>query len=205
MKIGLMGGTFDPPHLGHVKTVEIAAGEFSLDRVLYIPAYIPPHKQREDLTDPYHRFAMLAIALRHHPDFLLSSVELSQGKVIYTIETVSRFLKNLTGEDELFFIMGADSFLEFQTWYEYEKLIRLCRFIIIKRGTNNRDLQENLEKLERHLQLDLSQTVHFAHSPEYPISSSEIRASIERGESVSAMLDPEVDAYIHKHSLYKRR
>ena len=205
MRIGLMGGTFDPPHIGHVLPVESAAAEFSLDRVLFIPAYIPPHKQRPDLTDPYHRFAMLAIALQRYPNFLISSWELMKGTVSFTVDTVEQFLQGPCAQDQLFFLMGADSFLEFHTWHQYEKLIRLCRFIIINRGTNRVELQDNLEKLEKNLQLDLSKTVYFAGSPELPVSSSEIRSAIAAGDSVSSLLAPEVDAYIRKHSLYKRR
>jgi nicotinate-nucleotide adenylyltransferase len=205
MRIGLMGGTFDPPHLGHVIPVEEAAAQFSLDRVLYIPAHIPPHKYRPDLTDPFHRCAMVALALQRYPAFLLSSFELLQAGVSFTIETVRHFKAKLAQEDELFFVMGSDSFLEFHTWKDYEKLIHLCRFIIIKRGTNESELKENLEQLERSLQLDLTGIILFAHAAELPISSSEIRAQIADGRSVSSMLAPEVEAYIRKHSLYQRR
>jgi nicotinate-nucleotide adenylyltransferase len=200
-----MGGTFDPPHLGHVVPVEAAALEFSLDRIHFIPAYIPPHKQRPDITDPYHRFAMLALALQGYPNFLISSWELMKGTVSFTVETVGYFVQDLGAQDELFFLMGGDSFLEFHTWHEYKKLIRMCRFIIINRGTNKVELQDNLEKLGKNLQLDLSQTVYFAGSPELPVSSSEIRTAIADGRSVSALLAPEVEAYIRKHSLYIRR
>lgn len=205
MRIGLMGGTFDPPHLGHVVPVEAAAAQFSLDRVLYIPAHIPPHKYRPDLTDPFHRCAMVALALQGYPAFLLSSFELLQATVSFSIETVRHFKSGLREEDELFFLMGSDSFLEFRTWKDYEKLIHLCRFIIISRGTSERELKENLEQLERSLQLDLTGIFLFARTVELPISSTEIRSAIAGGRGVSSMLAPEVEAYIRKHSLYQRR
>jgi nicotinate (nicotinamide) nucleotide adenylyltransferase len=205
MKIGLMGGTFDPPHLGHVLPVQDAAAQFSLDRVFYVPAYIPPHKSRPNLTDPFHRCAMVAIALQNDPHFLLSPFELLQAGVSFTIETVKHFKSLLAATDDLFFLMGSDSFLEFHTWKDYEKLIHLCRFIIISRGIKDRELKANLQQLETHLQLDLSEIFLFAAARELPISSTEIRSAISAGKSVSATLSPEVEAYIVKHSLYQRR
>jgi nicotinate-nucleotide adenylyltransferase len=205
MKIGLMGGTFDPPHLGHVIPVQDAASQFSLDRVFYVPACTPPHKSRPDLTDPFHRSAMVALALQNYPRFLLSSFELLQAKISFTIETVQHFRNQLALTDELFFLMGSDSFLEFHTWKDYEKLIHLCRFIIISRGINEREPKDNLQQLERHLQLDLSEIFLFAAARELPVSSTEIRSDISVGKSVSAALSPEVEAYIAKHSLYQRR
>lgn len=200
-----MGGTFDPPHLGHVLPVHEAAKQFAIDRVLYTPAFIPPHKSRPELTDPFHRFAMVALALQDYPNFLLSPFELTQRGVSFSIETVQHFRAQLARGDELFFIMGSDSFLEFHTWKEYKKLIHLCRFIIISRDSNERELKENLQQLERNLQLDLSEIILFAATRELPISSTDIRAAFAGGIGVSSQLNPDVEAYIVKHSLYQRR
>ncbi len=202
--IGLMGGTFDPPHLGHTVPVQAASAEFRLDRVWFVPNSIPPHKKRDDLTGGYHRAAMLALALRPFPKFLLSPWELEKGSVSYTVETLTYFRGQIGPDDRLFFIMGSDSFLELDTWYEYPQLLRLCELVIINRGTNEEELKQNLTKLENILQLDLKPTVHFSTGPFLPISSSDIRDAIRRGEDVSAMLDPDVQAYINKHSLYRR-
>jgi nicotinate-nucleotide adenylyltransferase len=205
MRIGLMGGTFDPPHLGHFIPVESAADEFGLNRVWFIPAYAPPHKASEALTNVFDRTALLALALQRYPKFLLSTIELLQGKVCYTVDTISEFKNRSGSDDTLFFIMGSDSFLELRSWYEYQRLIRLCEIIIINRGDDLKELKDYLGQLEKEVQFDLASTVHFANAPFLPISSSEIRAAIREGDSVSGKLAPEVDDYIRKHSLYVRR
>ncbi len=198
-----MGGTFDPPHLAHTVAVEVAAAEFALDRVWFVPNAIPPHKKRVDLTDGYHRAAMVTLALRHFPQFRMSPLELLKDTVSYTVETVEEFRKSLAA-DRLFFIMGTDSFLELETWHDYPRLIRLCELVIINRGTNEEELKQHLTRLENVLQLDLKPAFHFARTPYLPISSSAIRSAIAQGHDVSALLNPDVQAYINKHSLYRR-
>jgi nicotinate-nucleotide adenylyltransferase len=204
MNVGIVGGTFDPPHLAHVIPVEIASAEFHLDLVWYIPAFIPPHKQGLSRTDPYHRMAMLAIALQAYPKFKIATVELDRGDISFTIDTIQYFKKHKNAVDRLFFIMGSDSFFEVHTWYRPAELLGSCEWIIINRGALKSELRKNLEQLEINLQLDLKKTIHFASSPHLPYSSTAIRNKLERGESVSPMLNGEVEKYIHKHSLYRR-
>lgn len=200
-----MGGTFDPPHVGHVVPVEEAARQYRLDRVWFIPNSQPPHKSRPDLTDPYHRAAMVALAIQRHPDFLLNTLELEQEKAAFTYDTV-RELKNGAGRGhELFFILGTDSFLEIDTWHRYKELISLCEFIIINRGDTEEGLKQNLNRLEATLQKDLTSTFHFSRSACIPVSSSEVRVALSEGRSIAGMVSPEVEEYIRKHSLYQRR
>jgi nicotinate-nucleotide adenylyltransferase len=204
MHIAIMGGTFDPPHLGHTVPVEVAAAEFSLDTVWFVPNAIPPHKKREGLTDGYHRSSMVALALRPFEHFRMSPMELLRNSVSYTVDTVEEFRRSLAQRDRLFFVMGTDSFLELETWHDYSRLIRLCELVIISRGTNEEELEQHLARLENVLQLDLRSSVHFAHTPSLPISSSAIRSAIAQGRDVSPLLNPDVQAYINKHLLYRR-
>ena len=205
MRVGIFGGTFDPPHLGHLIPVEVAAAEFRLDHVYFVPAYVPPHKRHDDLTDGYHRAAMLALALQRYPKFILSTQELLKADVVFTVETVEDFKRSLSREDQLYLLMGTDSFLELQSWRAYDRLIQLCELIMINRGTREEELRESLKQLETILHLDLSKTVHFCRTPQIPVSATRIRHAIREGKSVSTMLLPEVETYIHKHSLYQRR
>jgi nicotinate-nucleotide adenylyltransferase len=205
MRIGLIGGTFDPPHLGHTVPVEKAAREFSLDVVWFIPAYIPPHKQRDDITNPFHRAALLALALQNYPRFLLSPMELLQGAVCFTVNTVRSFRQMISGEDSLFFVMGSDSFLELETWHDFSDLLRLCELIIINRGTTEQELKDTLTRLQNVLHEDLNRKVHFASTLYLPISSTEIRIAFQQHKSVSSWIAPEVEEYIRKHFLYQRR
>jgi nicotinate-nucleotide adenylyltransferase len=203
-RIGIMGGTFDPPHLAHTFPVEIAAAEFQLDWVWFVPALIPPHKQDQNPTDPFHRMAMLALALKNFPLFKISPLELLRGDVSFTVDTIYELKSHLKSEDRLFFIMGSDSFLEIRTWYAPAQLLSSCELIIINRGSVRSELIKNLEQLENSLQLDLKNSVHFASSPHLPFSSTEIRERIRNGKNASAMLSSDVEAYIRKNSLYRR-
>jgi len=204
-RIGIIGGTFDPPHLGHLIPVEIAAAQFSLDLVWFIPALIPPHKQNQKRTDPFHRAAMLAVALQRYPRFLFTPVELLQEKVSYTVDTLRTFRNSIRSEDQLFFLMGSDSFLEVQTWHAYNELLQLCDLIIINRSARESELREHLEQLQTQLRLDLERSIHFASSIPLPISSTEIRSLVEQRKSISHMVPGEVELYIRKYSLYQRR
>ena len=203
-RIGIMGGTFDPPHLAHTVCVEIAAAEFHLDSIWFVPAFIPPHKQDQNRTDPFHRMAMLALALKHFHAFRISPLELLRGDISFTVDTIHELKSHAESEDRLFFIMGSDSFLEIHTWYAPAELLRSCELIIINRGSVRSELIKNLEQLEISLQLNLRDSVHFASSPYLPFSSTEIRERIRDGKSASAMLSSDVEAFIRKHSLYRR-
>ncbi len=200
-----MGGTFDPPHLGHVVPVERAASEFNLDQVWFIPAYIPPHKQTEELTDPYHRAAMVALTIQNFPNFLLSTTELRCADVRFTIDTIEDCSKLIGQEHPLVLLLGSDSFLEIHTWHAYERLIQRCEIIIMNRGEDEEELKKKLEQLENVLQSNLKEKIHFACAPVLPISSTQIRKAIRDGQTVLDMLAPAVEAYIRKHSLYQRR
>ena len=203
-KIGIMGGTFDPPHLGHILPVEIAAAEFHLDWVWFIPAFIPPHKQGQQRTDPFHRTAMLAMALKNFPRFLISPLELLRADISFTVDTIRELQSQVEAQDRLFFIMGSDSFLDVHSWYSPAKLLLSCDFIVVNRGDQIGELQKNLKDLEDQLQLSLKESVHFVSSVPVPFSSSEIRRLLSQGGKVSDMVFPEVEAYIKKHSLYRR-
>ena len=205
MRIGIFGGTFDPPHLGHLIPVASAADQAQLDQVWLMPTYIPPHKFRSDITNPYHRTAMVALAIQNYPTFRLSTYELTLGKMSYTVDTINQLQKNLTKEDTIHFIVGTDSFLEIDTWYEWQNLIQLCDFIIINRGTGEKELNEKLEYLENALQTQLRKKFLFAKTPYLPISSTEIRAAASRKESLAGLVSPEVALYIERHALYQRR
>src|SRR4026209_1205085 len=123
MNVAIMGGTFDPPHLAHVLPVEEAKKEFQLDVVWFVPALIPPHKLNRNTTDPFHRTAMLALALKPYSFFKISTMELVRDDISFTVNTVRQFQNQLQPSDRLFFIMGSDSFLELGTWYEPAQLL----------------------------------------------------------------------------------
>ena len=171
----------------------------------FIPAYIPPHKQADLLTNPYHRAALVGLALEPYPQFLLSPVELEQGKICFTVDTVRAFRDRISSNDSLFFLMGSDSFLELETWHDYPGLLRFCQLIIINRGATGEKLKDTLTRLRNVLHEDLVQKISFAQNPYLPVSSTEIRSALLNQSNVSNWLDPRVESYILKHKLYSRR
>src|SRR5262245_40113703 len=205
MRIGIFGGTFDPPHLGHLIPVAAAADQAHLNQVWLMPTYIPPHKFRGDITDPYHRAAMVGLAIQNYPLFRLSTYELNLRRMSYTVDTIRELNKSLSKEDSVHFIIGTDSFLEIDTWHEWQNLIQLCDFIIINRGTGEKELNEKLEYLEKALQIQLRNKFLFSKTPYLPISSTEIRAAASRKEPLTGLVSSEVALYIERHALYQRR
>lgn len=176
--------------------------EFSIDRVYFVPAYRSPHKRNNRTTDAFHRVAMLALAIRRFPKFLLSTFEVTQGKIVYSVDTLQHFSTTLHPRDRLFFIVGADSFVELGTWKNPARLLQLCDFIIINRGVTRHELIKSLEQLEQQFHLDLRKRVHFSSSRHLPVSSTEVRNAILHGRDVSGLVPADVERYMHKHSLY---
>ena len=139
MNVALYGGTFDPVHLGHVAVARAAAERFALRRIYFVPAEFNPHKQGQRLTDYYHRYAMLALALQGEKNFLPSLLEApeiiqAEGEsAAYSVETVRRFRRRLGKRDKLFFLVGIDAFLDISTWRDPVELLRECEFIVASR------------------------------------------------------------------------
>jgi len=180
----MFGGTFDPIHRAHLVIAGEAANAFALDEVLMIPAAHPPHK---GTGTPYeHRYRMVELACEGDPRFVPSRIEEGQAKS-YSIYTIER-LKAEGGE--LFFIIGADAFNEIQTWYRAKDVIRLVEFIVVTRPGHRYEVPPGAR-------------VHRLDTIALPVSSSEIRAQLARGEQ-PAELDPKVADYILSHGLYQR-
>ncbi len=134
MKVALFGGTFDPIHGGHLSAARAARDIFSLDRVHFVPAGRPPHRRRQPLSPFEHRYAMVALACAGEPGFVPSLVEAPAARgVHYSIRTVKRVRRTLSRSDELFFIVGADAFLEFRTWWQWRALLNAVNLIIVSR------------------------------------------------------------------------
>jgi len=132
-RIALYGGTFDPVHVGHVEIARRVSELFEIDRVIFIPAQMAPHKIGRPVTEPIHRYAMLALATQDDPRFFVSTFELDDPDRRYTVDTVEHFQRELGDSTELFFIMGADSWSEITTWREWERLLTITNHIVVTR------------------------------------------------------------------------
>lgn len=193
MKIGILGGTFDPIHQGHILLAYAAKKEYGLDKVLFVPALIPPHKTAQrDMTPAAYRYRMVEIALRPHLDFEVSDVEFSRAEVSYTVDTL-RELKKKYSRDDFFLILGADSLAEIPYWKEADQIQKLARILVAPRSPFKADKAENAAR-----------EVSWIPMPECPLSSSEIRSQIAHGEFKDKKNLPEgVEDYIHRMKLYQ--
>lgn len=198
MRIGLMGGTFDPVHLGHLLIAEVARAEFSLDRVIWIPAGDPPHKHGVTITPQEHRYAMVILATASNPYFEVSRLELERRGPSYTLDTILHFAHQRPG-DELFFITGADAIQEILTWYRHDDVIAACRFIAVTRPGYD------LARLSAVLPPEYLARIDALMAPGVDISSTMIRSRSRTGDPIRYMVPDSVDSYIAKHALYAER
>ena len=200
MKIGILGGSFNPVHLGHLILAEQIRETTGLGRVLFIPASSPPHKPGTELAAGEHRLAMVRLAIEGNPFFEASDVEVRRGGVSYTIDTILELRREHPGDD-FHFIIGADSVPELPTWYRTCELVDLCTFLIGSRPGH--DIAWDL--LTRALPAATVERLRKNVIPTIPvgISSSAIRLRIREGRSIRYLVPRQVEEYIGRNDLYR--
>jgi len=196
-RIGIMGGTFDPIHLGHLIIAEESRYWFNLDRVIFIPAGVPPHKPGKPISDKEHRFNMTVLATEDNPAFEVSRIEIDRSGPSYAVDTLTE-LKRIYGEKtRLFFITGADAILEILTWHQPERLRCMCKFIAATRpGYNLADAKKKLPE-------EFLGQIIFLEVPGVHISSTELRGRVASGKPIKYMVTNKVEKYIIENRLYK--
>ena len=217
--VALFGGTFDPIHSGHIAVARAAERRFHLDYVFFIPSSRPPHKPAAELCAFEHRFAMVALGCSAHPRFVPSLAEASGDgagpRVFYSIDTVRRFRGQFNRpDDRIYFIVGADSFLQLATWKDYTELLRLCDFVVANRpgfhiGRLREVIPSSLVSPEaargsrdgRTIQLR-DTAVYLLETVASNVSATDVRQRIERGQPVRGLVPPAVEEYITKQALY---
>ena len=215
-KFGILGGTFNPIHYGHLAAAEEVRDRLKLDRVLFIPSYLPPHKHEEDMPPAVRRLEMVRLAIASNPLFSVSDIEVKRGGKSYTIETVTT-LRAMHPATEFYFITGLDSFLEIQMWNHWERLLPLCSFVVLSRpGYRFADLMkiDFMKGASKVLAaLDRGEQMHAMFQPDgfkiclemiplYDISSTDIRKRIRDSRTVKYHLPEDVETYIMKNKLY---
>jgi nicotinate-nucleotide adenylyltransferase len=183
----LFGGTFDPIHLAHLRIAEEAQRSYALDRILFVPAANPPHKEGAGLTPYGDRYRMVEIACKPYAGFIASRLEAGR-RPSYTVDTVKRIRKDLAPGDRLFFLVGGDAFDELETWKGWQELVRLTEFIVVSRPDSEYRILAGAR-------------VHRLDGLALPVSSSTIRARLATGEATPE-LPAEVRAFIEKRGLY---
>lgn len=232
MNIAIFGGTFDPIHRGHMALAQAAADSYSLGQILFVPANIPPHKQKHPLTAFIHRYAMVALATQGEKQFKPSLLEAPEFEVPprgkadrsapaanYSIDTVRRLKQTMKKADRLFFLIGIDAFRDIAKWREARALLGECEFVVASRpGYSLREVAESLpedlrppaavtrpfhkQPAEGDLVLK-GVTLHLLQGVQQNVSATAIRAAAAQGKPLARWLDPRVADYIKKHGLFR--
>ncbi|PKM75823.1 MAG: nicotinic acid mononucleotide adenylyltransferase [Firmicutes bacterium HGW-Firmicutes-15] len=196
--LGILGGTFDPIHYGHIVAAECARDACHLDRVLFVPAARPPHKDLNEVLDSQHRFEMVKMAVQDNPDFAASALELKREGLSYTVETIASYQQEFPGA-KIFFIIGVDALLLINTWKDVERLATLCNFIVVTRpGYHLRHEEEPF----REIPAAIWEKILLVPIPGLYISSSDIRQRVAKGQTIKYLLPPAIEEYILKNDLY---
>src|SRR5258708_2902625 len=211
----IYGGTFDPVHNGHLTVARSVAQLFALDRVFFVPACTPPHKRDAGISPAFHRFAMLALATADDAGFSISTIELDEPERPYAVDTVGRIQDRIGSDSRLFFIMGADSWAEITTWFEWEKVLRTCDQIVVTRPgyelveangaavSDVRGMSE--EEVSVLVEARTERQAFFTDAAILEISATAIRAAARTGDSekLRESVPDAVANYIEKYELYR--
>ncbi len=201
LSIGIMGGTFDPVHIGHLVTAEEARQQFKLDFVIFMPTGNPPHKDKDKVTEAEHRYLMTLLAVVDNPYFAVSRMEIDSEDTTYTIDTVRHFSKLYDSQLKLYFITGADAILDITAWKDYEALLSSCEFIAASRpGYSFSRLKEILGDAFP----EVLKHVHLLEIPAMAISSTFLRKRVAEGRTIRYLTPETVEQYIYKNRLYVR-
>lgn len=202
MRLGLFGGCFDPIHYGHIRPVQQARSILGLDRVIFLPTALPPHKPGRQFAPPHARFAMVELGLLDEPGLVVSPLELTPERPFFTVDSLRHF-RRLEPEAELFLILGGDGFAELHTWREWQEILRLARLAVLTRPDwrwsdfRHRVPTELAEAAE-------TETVRFIANEPVAVSATEVRQRLADGLELPADAVPElVLQYIEKYSLYQ--
>jgi nicotinate-nucleotide adenylyltransferase len=191
MRIGIFGGTFNPPHAGHLIVAESVCEQLKLDKLFFVPSYISPHKKKGEDKLALHRARMVRLAITSNPRFEFSDMELSRKGMSFTYETVEAFHREYP-DWKLFLIIGFDNSSEFHTWKNPGRILNLASLVVMNRPPN---MSGNRRKKSRG-------RLHFASVPNIQISSTEIRAKVRRRKSIRYLVPQAVLRYIQRHKLY---
>ncbi|MEO2159959.1 MAG: nicotinate-nucleotide adenylyltransferase [bacterium] len=193
MKTCLFGGTFDPPHFGHLIVAQTIFEAEHFDKIVFVPAHIPPHKKERKISSVALRLEMLKIATMDNPNFEISDIDLKRGGISYSLETIHTY-KEQTGLDreDLYYLIGSDSLKQFQTWQNPKAILEECQLIVaIRPGFRPSDIPNWILA-----------KVQFANIPRIEISSTQIRARWVEDKTIRYMVTQPVWTYINKHNLY---
>lgn len=196
-RVGIMGGTFDPIHYGHLRAADEAHAAFGLSEVLFVPTGQPPHKSNQQITPAEDRYVMAVLATAECPYFSVSRIEIDRAGRSYTIDTLHE-LRGMSEycDSEFYFITGLDAVMDIMTWKDPQAIVKMCKFVAVSRyGFTHKRLEE--------LPPDLRGAIIPLEIPLLAISSTQLRDRVSRNSSIRFLVPPAVESYIKKKSLYK--
>lgn len=200
MRIGLMGGSFDPIHMGHLILAQQILEKLELDQVVFIPNGYPPHKNDGKVTDQDQRYRMVQLAIANNPNFTISDIEMHKGAVHYTVDTLRELIARDKSPNDYYFITGADAVLDLEGWRSCEILLSLCRFVGATRpGVEYAHLEETIQRL----QAKYGDRIELVEISSISLSSTEIRQRRREGKSIRYLVPDSVYDYIEEIQLYR--
>jgi nicotinate-nucleotide adenylyltransferase len=209
-RLGILGGTLDPVHTGHIATALAARRQLGLDRILLMPARVPPHRTVRPSASGYHRFAMAALAIQGLDGLEVSDLELRSPGTSYTSDTLAQLRGRGFRPSQIFFITGADAFAEIETWHRYPDVLDMANFVVVARpGYDPRIVASRFEALATRA-VDAAHgarrsggvSIFLVDAPTPDVSSTEIRRRLASGQSIRGLVPAGVEAYIRQHRLY---
>ncbi len=199
MKIGILGGTFDPVHLGHLIMADQVLDILNLDKVIFIPTGRPPHKDEKNVTSSKDRMEMVNLAIRSNALFESSDIEIKENKLSYTVDTIKK-LEKIYPEDELYFIVGGDSLLSLDSWKGHEEIIASISIAVVNRITAN---DQKIKNKISYYNKNFLGNISLVNCPVIDISSTGIRRRVKESRTINYLVPEEVKKYISDENLYK--
>jgi nicotinate-nucleotide adenylyltransferase len=220
-RIGILGGTFDPVHSGHIDTAVAAHRALALDTVLVLPSGTPPHRPAQPAASRFHRFAMTALAVNGLPELMVSDLEIGLTEPCYTFDTLARLQKTGLSAAQIFFITGADAFAEIGTWSRYPQVLEMAHFVVVSRpGFPVASLGARLPALAKRMRAVAAPAtarvdaltrnpgeleIMLVDAATLDVSSTEVRRRLESGAPITGLVPESVETYIGQHRLYARQ
>lgn len=210
IRLGILGGTLDPVHTGHLEAAQVARRALGLTRVVFLPSRIPPHRTVQPVASPFHRFAMACLAVNGLDGFEASDLELRVPGPTFTADTLARLHAAGFDPAQIFFITGADAFAEIATWHRFPEVLEMANFVVVSRpGHDAGQLQRLLPDLAGRMMpggepasASVTPTIFLVNARTPDVSSTEIRQRLTAGQPVHHLLPPAVETHIRQHGLY---
>lgn len=198
VRIGVLGGTFDPPHIGHLAAAEEVRTQLHLERMLFVPAGTPPHKVGDPITPAHHRVEMIRRAVASNPHFFVSLIDVERPGPSYSVDTVRLLREKWDADTGIFFVIGMDMLADLPNWREPQRLVELCRLAVVNRP----GYEVDMEKLEAAIP-GLAEKMERVAMPLLEISGTALRRRIRGGRTIRYYVPAEVEAYVQAQGLYR--